>query len=99
MDTLIKQLSPLAAVLAAAFLNIINYVAKSFVPAELLNDVGILLQVAVMAIIIYASNLLTKFAVGVPAEKAVERRIEAELIKTGSMRAVSGNDESDAAPK
>jgi predicted phage tail protein len=60
MDALLRQLSPLAAVVATAVINIVNtYVAK-IVPEGLRADANTLVQVVVMAAIIWASNRAVK---------------------------------------
>ena len=81
METLLRQLSPISAIIAASILNIINYVVKIFVPEVLLQDVGILAQVAVMSLVIYGANVLTRRGIGEPIERIVERekhRVECE---------------------
>ena len=74
METLLKQLSPLSAIIAASILNIINYLAKAYVPAALLQDFGILAQVAIMSLVIYGANILTRRGIGAPVERMLERK-------------------------
>ena len=80
METLLKQMSPIAAIIAAAVVNILNYFVVRFVPDELALDFKTLFDVLVMAFVVYGSNMMTKYFVGKPIEKlAHEQAVEKEL--------------------
>lgn len=75
MEALLKQLGPLAAVIATALINITNSFVAKIVPDEIKADVLTLVQVGVMAIIIYASNQAVK-VVGNRIESKVESKTD-----------------------
>lgn len=71
MEALLRQLGPLAAVIATAIINIVNSYITQIVPEGIRADVSTLVQVLVMALIIWASNQAVK-----AGGNALERKIE-----------------------
>ena len=71
METLLRQLAPISAVIAAALVNIVNFYVVRFVPDALGADFKTLLDVGIMAGVIYGSNFATRNVIGAPIEKAL----------------------------